>query len=228
MIRRIPSWLSFILVLSLAGVAVGSGVAFKYSSWQKGPWDKHKNKKRMTMWLNDDVPTGDVEGIRIDTMIPMPADEIFPILVDPDRAAKYSFIREFKVIKRYDDWGYLYQRVKATGVDDRDFTVYVKMIKPEKPNTGQYGWVWKQANEKGPAPVEGVVRAKDIEGSYILTPIGQNRDKTLVSYRLWFDPNTWVPDFLINMAARKSAWETIRRLREDATRLKKTGSWQKK
>lgn len=225
--RALPISLALLVLLSLAGIAVASS-SYNYKGWQKGPWEKHKNKKRMTMWLNEDVPTGGVEGIRIETMIPLPADQVFPILVDPDRASGYSFIEEFKPLAHYGDWGYLYQRVSATGVDDRDFTVYLKLMKPEKPNQGQYGWIWKQANDKGPPPKEGVVRAKDIEGSYILTPIGPNKDKTLVSYRLWFDPNSWVPDFLINIATRKSGWETIERLREDADRLKRTGSWKKK
>lgn len=197
-----------------------SAQVYTYSGWQRGPWEKHKSKKRMTMYLNDQVTSG-VEGIRIDTVINLPVDEVFPIIVDAKRAASYSFIREFKILKRNaNGTGYLYQRLQATGVADRDFTVYVRQVVP-KTGKGSYGWLWDQANHKGPKPRDGIVRAKIISGSYILTPVGKNSQKTRVSYRLWFDPNSWVPDFLLNMAARNGAFETVARLRRDAARKKK-------
>ena len=175
----------------------------------------------MTMYLNDEVESG-IEGIRIDTVIDLRVEDVFPIIVDAKRAASYSFIREFKILKKNKDGtGYLYQRLRASGVDDRDFTVFMQQLIPKVKGKGSYGWLWTQANDKGPKPKEGVVRAKIVSGSYILTPVGSKGQKTRVSYRLWFDPNTWIPDFIINIKTRSGAFETVRRLRKDAAAKKK-------
>jgi len=206
---------AFTVVICVCTVAP----SFSYHGWQRGPWEKYDNKDHMTMWLNEDVTTG-VDGVRVDTLVDIPANQLFPALTDEERQKEYSFIREFKILKKYHNWGYLYQRVQSTGIQDRDFTVKLVMVKPKHENAGPYGWVWRQANDKGPPPRDGVVRAEHVAGSYLLTPVGKNHDKTLVSYRLWFDPSSWVPDFLINMAVRDAAYETVRKIRKDAVRMK--------
>ena len=211
-------YLRILLICLVFGAIASPAAAFKYSGWQNGPWEFHKKKKGMKMFLNDSVTTG-VDGVRVDTVVDMPPHDIFPILMDEKRQAEYSFIREFKIIERYDRWGYLYQRVKSTGIQDRDFTVKLVMLYPDYPNGGQYGWVWNQANDKGPAERDGVVRASVVSGSYVLTPIKKGT-QTHISYRLWFDPNVWVPNFLINAAVRSAAFETVDQLRKEALLIK--------
>lgn len=223
--RRSIAVLTFLVALITASVASAN---FNYGGWQKGPWEFHKKKDGMSMWLNEDVPSG-VDGVRVDAIIDLPADEIFPFLTNEKEQRGYSFIREFKILKRYPTWGYLYQRVKASGIQDRDFTVKIVMIKPKTPNTGPYGLIWTQANDKGPPPRDGVVRASVVAGSYVLTPVGKNGQKTRVSYRLWFDPSSWVPDFLINGAVRNGAFETVAKLRKESealTRARRSPSMQ--
>lgn len=205
------------IVLFALGIA-SSAAAYKYQGWQAGPWEFHRQKKGMKMWLNDKVETG-VHGVRVDVVVDMDAHSIFPVLMDEKRQSEYSFIREFKILERYDKWGYLYQRVKSKGIQDRDFTVKLVMLYPKVPNGGPYGWVWNQANDHGPDERKGVVRATVVSGSYVLTPL-ENGKKTRISYRLWFDPSSWVPDFLINGAVRNAAFETVDQLREEARMIK--------
>lgn len=207
-----------LLVAFVLGFA-GSASAFKYTGWQKGPWEFHKKKKGMKMWLNEEVATG-VHGVRVDTVVDMPPHDIFPVLMDEARQAEYDHIREFKIIKKYNGWGYLYQRVKATGIQDRDFTVKLVMLYPKVANSGPYGWIWTQANDKGPPERDGVVRASVVAGSYVLTPLDGGK-RTHISYRLWFDPSSWVPDFLINGAVRSVAFNTVDQLRDEAMMIKK-------
>lgn len=212
--RHLSAFLTVLFVLLSAGTAS----AFNYTGWQKGPWEFHKEKKGMKMWLNDSVESG-VHGVRVDTVVDMSAHDIFPVLMDEKRQAEYSFIREFKILYRQERWGYLYQRVKSTGIQDRDFTVKLVMLYPEVVNGGPYGWVWTQANEKGPPERDGVVRATVVSGSYVLTPLNGGK-QTRISYRLWFDPSSWVPDFLINAAVRNAAFETVDQLRLEAELIK--------
>jgi hypothetical protein len=214
MTRRFTHILVVFFILGLCTPAT----AYNYTGWQKGPWEFHKKKKGMKMWLNEDVPSG-VHGVRVDTIVDISAHDLFPVLMDEQRQAEYSFIREFKIIERHPRWGYLYQRLKATGIQDRDFTVRLVMLYPDVPNTGPYGWIWKQANDKGPAERDGVVRASVVSGSYVLTPLKDGR--TRISYRLWFDPSSWVPDFLINGAVRSGAFETVAQIREEAKLIRK-------
>ncbi len=210
----------FFFILLSAGFSFAAG--YKYKGWQNGPWEFHKSKDGMKMWLNEDVDSG-VHGIRVDTVVDLEASKLFPVMMDEDRQASYSFIKEFKIIQHNGDWGYLYQRVSSTGIQDRDFTVKLVMLSPDKYD-GQYGWVWNQENEKGPAERDGVVRATIVAGSYLLTPVGDGT-KTRISYRLWFDPSSWVPDFLINAAVRNAGFETVRDLRRASEKIKKTGTW---
>jgi len=211
---KFSSVLIAFLLIGFATPALAQS-SYPYAGWQKGPWKVHsKEKGNITVYINDSVPTS-VEAIRVDTILPYPADQLFPIIVDPERAKSYSFIEEFVPVENHGNWGYLYQRVSSTGIQDRDFTVRLHMFEPRELNQGAYGWRWVQDNSKGPKPKKGVVRAKVVAGSYILQPI-ENGTKTLVSYRLWFDPTTWVPNFLVNSALRDGCIETVRRLREDA------------
>ena len=212
--RRLIQLMVLLFVLAASSTAAG----FKYTGWQQGPWEFHKEKKGMKMWLNDGVPSG-VHGVRVDTIMDMPAHDLFPILMDEQRQAEYSFIREFKILKRGERWGYLYQRVRSTGIQDRDFTVKLLLLYPDIVNGGPYGWVWNQANDKGPPERDGVVRATGVSGSYVLTPLDGGK-KTRISYRLWFDPSSWVPDFLINNAVRNAAFETVEQLREEGQLIK--------
>ncbi len=215
-IRRLTQILLVLFVFVFA--SAGTAVAYNYTGWRKGPWVFHKEKKGMKMWLNEEVPTG-VHGVRVDTIVDMPPHDIFPVLMDEKRQAEYSFIREFKILKRGERWGYLYQRVRSTGIQDRDFTVKLLLLYPEVENGGPYGWIWDQENDKGPPERNGIVRASVVSGSYVLTPL-DNGTRTRISYRLWFDPASWVPDFLINNAVRNAVFETVDQLREESRMIK--------
>lgn len=212
--------IALLLFLSVFFAIPSATADYTYEGWQKGPWEFHKKKNGISMWLNDQVTTG-VDGVRADVVVDLPANHVMPFLMDGEKQAEYSYIREFKVLQNYGDWGYLYQRLKATGIQDRDFTVKLVMIKPKTQNGGPYGWQWVQANEKGPAEKDGVVRASVVAGSYVLTPVGKNNEKTRISYRLWFDPSSWVPNFLINNALRNGVFETVAKLRQEARAAKK-------
>ncbi len=214
--KLFPFALVALLTLIVALPAVAQQT-YTYHGWQKGPWKVHsKEKGGITVYTSDSVPTS-VDAIRVDTVLPYTAEELFPIITDPERARSYSFIKEFVPLEHHKTWGYLYQRVSATGTQDRDFTVKLHLFEPTEKNTGPYGWRWVQDNAKGPKEKKGVVRATVVAGSYVLTPI-ENGTKTLVSYRLWFDPGTWVPSFLVDSALRDGCIETVRRLGQDASK----------
>ena len=142
-------------------------------------------------------------AVRVDAILDGPIDELFKLVIDHDRAAKFSFVREYKVLSQSDSDAYVYQRVKDSNLADRDFTIHITLIRPTEANKNSWGFAWTQANSKGPAPRPGVVRATMVQGSYVLTPLKDGR--TQLSYRLIFDPNTWIPDFVLRRAVRGAA-----------------------
>lgn len=214
-IKKVLPFALFAMLMLAVSMPAFAQQTYTYHGWQKGPWKVHsKEKSGITVYTSDNVPTS-VEAIRVDAILPFTAEELFPIITDPERPRSYSFIKEFTPLEHYKTWGYLYQRVSATGIQDRDFTVKLNLFEPKTPNSGPYGWRWVQDNSKGPKEKKGVVRASVVAGSYVLTPV-ENGTKTLVSYRLWFDPGTWVPSFLVDSALRDGCIETVRRLGQDA------------
>jgi hypothetical protein len=185
-----------------------------YSGWQKGPWKFYEKADNIEVYTNSNPPKGTgVDAVRVDVIISGSIEKLFYLIIDHKRSAKFSFVREYKVVKEGDKEAFVYQRVMESGLDDRDFTVHVKLIKPDG-DQGAWGYSWQQANQQGPPPRKGVVRASMVQGSYVLTPLADGRIK--VSYRLIFDPNTWIPDFVLRRAVRKAAVETVRTLIRDA------------
>jgi hypothetical protein len=186
-----------------------------YVGWQKGPWEHFSTDDGIQVYTNDEPPKGtDVDAVRVDTVLNGPIEPLFKMVIDHERAAKFSFVREYKVIHQTDSEAYVYQRVKESGLVDRDFTIHIQLIRPTAQNGNSWGFSWKQANHKGPAERNGVVRATMVQGSYVLTPLPDGRTK--LSYRLIFDPNTWIPDFVLRRAVRNAAVETVKTLRRDA------------
>lgn len=201
-----------ILLISLTALDASAQV---YSGWQRGPWEKFDRDEGIQVFTNEEPPKGTgVDAVRVDIILDGPIEDLFKLCIDHDRASKFSFVREYKVLKQTDKDAYIYQRVKESGLADRDFTIHIKLIRPTPENNNSWGFSWQQANDKGPAPRDGIVRATMVAGSYVLTPLKDGR--TQLSYRLIFDPNTWIPDFVLRRAVRNAAVETVKTLRRDA------------
>jgi hypothetical protein len=211
---RHPRLLPALLLFSALGATTVSAQQL-HSGWQKGPWELFDKEEGLTIYTNDEPPKGTgVDAVRVDAILNGPIDDLFKLVIDHDRAAKFSFVREYKVLSQSDSDAYVYQRVKDSNLDDRDFTIHITLIRPTEANKNSWGFAWTQANSKGPAPRPGIVRATMVQGSYVLTPLKDGR--TQLSYRLIFDPNTWIPDFVLRRAVRGAAVETMKTLRIDA------------
>jgi hypothetical protein len=112
-----------------------------------------------------------------------------------------------KVILDKGGYRYVYQRIDAPFVSDRDYTVRIKDVSQRLP-TGKVVWkkVWSAANEKGPAPADGVVRLVVVDGFWQFEEIAENR--TRVTYYVYTDPGGVLPAFIIN-GANKQAIPTL-------------------
>ncbi|MFT3765001.1 MAG: hypothetical protein QM820_05710 [Minicystis sp.] len=105
------------------------------------------------------------------------------VLVDyPNHRKWQKHLKENRILARGDRSLDVYQRLDLPVLDDRDFTVHVTWG-----DEGDVLWMrFVTANERGPAPVKGVVRVTDHEGGWRLEPT-QGGNATHAVYRFYLD-----------------------------------------
>ena len=89
------------------------------------------------------------------------------VLIDyPSHQRWQKHLKENRVLARGDGFLDVYQRLDLPVLDDRDFTLHVTWG-----NDAEVFWMrFAVANERGPAPVRGVVRVTEQEGGWRLEP----------------------------------------------------------
>lgn len=105
------------------------------------------------------------------------------VLIDyPSHRRWQKHLKENRVLTRADGSLYVYQRLDLPVLDDRDFTLHVTWG-----DDGGVHWMrFVTANERGPAPVKGVVRVTKHEGGWRLEPTGGGKSTRAV-YRFYLD-----------------------------------------
>jgi len=105
------------------------------------------------------------------------------VLIDyPSHQRWQKHLKENRVLARGDGFLDVYQRLDLPLIDDRDFTLHVTW-------GDEGGLLWMRfaaANERGPAPVKGVVRVTQHEGGWRLEPTGRGTGTHAV-YRFYLD-----------------------------------------
>lgn len=110
-------------------------------------------------------------------------ERIRRVLVDyPNHSRWQKHLKENRILARGDRSLYVYQRLDLPVIDDRDFTLNVTWG-----DEGDVLWMrFATANERGPAPVKGVVRVTDHEGGWRLEPVAGGK-ATHAVYRFHID-----------------------------------------
>lgn len=122
-------------------------------------------------------------------------------------------LKENRILGRGEGSLDVYQRLKAPVIDDRDYTLHVTWG-----DDAGVGWVRFAATNGGPAPVPGVVRIREHDGSFRLAPAGGGAATTVV-HRFYIDMAgslpAWavkgqvasdVPDYFANLAKQLPAY----------------------
>lgn len=183
--------------------------AFEYVGWQKGPWTKVDTDDGVTVYRNKSVP-GDIHAYRADVVIDATPGRVMKAVLDHDRAASRSFVLEYDVLHDDGVSTRVYQQIQRTGLGKREFTTAGKIFRGGS-DSGAQGFSFRLVDDGVDDPeVDSVAR---MEGSFVLTPVAKS--KTRVSYRMYMDPGTWIPDFVLRRALRKGAVEVVELLRSD-------------
>jgi hypothetical protein len=99
--------------------------------------------------------------------LPASPERIRKILLDyPAHKSWQEHLADCRVLSQGPDWLDVYERLAVAVIDDRDYTLHV-----EWGADGNILWTkFKTANDRGPAPVDGVVRVHTHRGGWRLAP----------------------------------------------------------
>jgi len=140
-----------------------------------------------------------------------PPAAVLAVLRDYQNSPRWvESLRESRVLASGPTALDVYQRLDLPVLADRDFTLHVTW--------GQEGealWQFATANERSPAPRDGVVRVGTHEGSWWLVPVDGGR-RTRAVYRFHLDLAGSVPGWMGRGRAGKDIPKLFRRIEAEA------------
>lgn len=147
--------------------------------------------------------TKDVEqGRRIVAVaeVAAPPEAVFNAVTDVGHFADFMpYVEESRIISRKSDSEVTtYARLAPPFVSKRDYPLRVRMMRGLPPNGGAFKVEWKISPEALPE-VEGVVRVKLNEGSWLAEPLHDGKH-TRLTYTLLADPGGLIPVFVANLS----------------------------
>lgn len=126
-------------------------------------------------------------------------ERVRKVLLDYPSYGKWQkHFKEVRVLGRGADFVDVYQRMSVPVIDDRDYTLHVTW-------GDDAGVLWTRfatANDRGPAPVPGVVRVTDHSGAFRLEPADGGKSTRAV-YRFHIDMAGSVPAWMAKSQASK-------------------------
>ena len=116
-------------------------------------------------------------------VIPASPERVRRVLLDyPSHQRWQKHLKENRILARGARFLDVYQRLDLPVLDDRDFTLHVTWGEE-----GEIPWMhFAVANDRGPAPVSGVVRVTEHEGGWRLEPVDGGK-ATHAVYRFYID-----------------------------------------
>jgi hypothetical protein len=137
-----------------------------------------------------------------------------------ENISRYIEVNEIMPSPRPEEW-YNYQRLNFPVISKRDYTLRYNAVEDHGKST--FRIVWEIANEKGPPPMEGVVRIKICYGSMSIEP-GEKEGTAQITYLLYTDPAGSIPAWIVNIANRKSIPKMLRAIRDQSIDRQRHGS----
>ena len=163
-----------------------------------GPdWTEAYHTSELTIFVKDVD-----EGRRIvaTTEVEARPEIIFDVLSDFEHYPDFMpYVKESRVLGRESNGEVItYARIAPPFVSERDYLLRVRMTRGTVSNGGVFKVEWKAVPEAQPE-VEGVVRIKLNEGSWLVAPL-DGGTRTRLTYTLLTNPGGLIPDFVANMS----------------------------
>jgi uncharacterized membrane protein len=186
------------IVAFVAAAVFAATPAKAFDVKSPGPdWTEAYHTSELTIFVKDVD-----EGRRIvaTTEVEARPEIIFDVLSDFEHYPDFMpYVKESRVLGRESNGEVItYARVAPPFVSERDYLLRVRMVRGTASNTGVFKIEWKAIPEMQPE-VEGVVRIKLNEGSWLAAPL-DGGTRTRLTYTLLTNPGGLIPDFVANMS----------------------------
>ncbi len=222
-----PSSAAFIAILTVIAVAA-SGAAGLVSADpvegtgsvnSPGPdWTEAYHKNGLVIFTKDIA-----EGRRVIAVseVEVPPEAVFNVLVDFEHYREFMpYVKESEVLSRTGDNEVVtYARIAPPFISERDYPLKVRLTRKaaagDTRKDGTFKVEWTALSEAKPE-VEGVVRIKLNEGSWVGEPLDDGRH-TRLTYTLLTDPGGLIPDFVFNLSNTVAIPELFDAVRKRST-----------
>jgi hypothetical protein len=188
-----------------ARFAISLALAFSTSAAAADDgWVEASKEGGLTIY-NRQRAGSEVKELRSVGVIDAPPWVCMNVVSDEGRFKDFMpYTAESKVLVDGKDERVVYQRIDAPFVSDRDYTIRIRDVSSKKADGRVvYKKVWSLANDKGPAPKDGVVRLAVVEGFWQFEELAGG-EKTRATYYVFTDPGGSLPAFVINGANKQA------------------------
>jgi ribosome-associated toxin RatA of RatAB toxin-antitoxin module len=165
-------------------------------------WTEAYHKNGLVIFTKDVA-----EGRRVIAVseVEVPPEAVFNVLVDFEHYPEFMpYVKESEVLSRTGDNEVVtYARIAPPFISERDYPLKVRLTRgsagsDDKFKGSTFKVEWTALPEAKPE-VEGVVRIKLNEGSWLAEPLDGGR-RTRLTYTLLTDPGGVIPDFVFNLS----------------------------
>lgn len=165
-------------------------------------WTEAYHKNGLVIFTKDIT-----EGRRVIAVseVEVPPEAVFNVLVDFEHYREFMpYVKESEVLSRTGDNEVVtYARIAPPFISERDYPLKVRLTRKaaagdDARKDGTFKVEWTALPEAKPE-VEGVVRIKLNEGSWLAEPLDGGRH-TRLTYTLLTDPGGLIPDFVFNLS----------------------------
>jgi hypothetical protein len=139
-----------------------------------------------------------------------PPAEVMSLLLDYERQPHFvKGLKESRILSRFGDGLFVYQRLQPPWIAERDFTLSVRTGR-----SGENLWIrFQVANDRGPAPRPGVHRLSMHQGTWVLYPV-RGGQATRAQYHFRIDLGSGLPGWMTRTGATKAVaglFQAVRR-----------------
>lgn len=159
----------------------------------------------------------DVREYQVEGELAADVVDLQETLCDPERFPDFMpHVSEARVLSRNGKTFRVYTRIDPPVGGSRDYVTDVTVVQEVAADgTGTFRQTWRALPNAFPAR-SGITRIRINDGSWHVRPAGEGRSK--VTYRFRVDPGGWVPEFVAELANKKTIPEQLQAIEREAQR----------
>ena len=185
------------IIFAVAAVFTASSVQALDVKSPGADWTEAYHTDKLVIFTKD---VGEDRKIIATAEVEAPPEVVFKVVSDFEHYRDFMpYVKESRVLTRKGGNEVVtYARIAPPFVTERDYPLKVRMTRGSPSNGGAFKVEWT-ANPEAEPEVEGVVRVKLNEGSWLATPINGGK-RTRLTYTLLTNPGGLIPAFVVNLS----------------------------